>query len=107
MTTAVAASRMSRVDTAWLRMDNDVNLMMIVGVWLLTPAITLDALRERVTDKLLKYDRFKQKAVSDAMGASWVEDDDFDISHHVISVPLERGPKQSERAALQQRCGEL
>jgi diacylglycerol O-acyltransferase len=26
---------MSRVDTAWLRMDNDVNLMMIVGVWLL------------------------------------------------------------------------
>ena len=23
---------MSRVDTAWLRMDNDVNLMMIVGV---------------------------------------------------------------------------
>jgi len=107
MTTAVASSRMSRVDTAWLRMDNDVNLMMIVGVWLLTPAITLDALRERVSDKLLKYDRFKQKAVADAMGASWVEDDDFDISHHVISVPLERGPKQSERAALQQRCGEL
>ena len=24
--------RMSRVDTAWLRMDNDVNLMMIAGV---------------------------------------------------------------------------
>ena len=33
--------RMSRVDTAWLRMDNDVNLMMIVGVWLLEPAIAL------------------------------------------------------------------
>ena len=30
---------MSRVDTAWLRMDNDVNLMMIVGVWLLQPQI--------------------------------------------------------------------
>jgi diacylglycerol O-acyltransferase len=67
---------MSRVDTAWLRMDNDVNLMMIVGVWLLTPAITLDALRERIeTDKLLKYERFRQKAVVDAMGAMWVEDD--------------------------------
>jgi diacylglycerol O-acyltransferase len=107
MTTAVAASRMSRVDTAWLRMDNDVNLMMIVGVWLLTPAITLEALRERVADKLLKYDRFRQKAVADAMGASWVVDDDFDIAHHVISVPLLRKPGQSERAALQQRCGEL
>ena len=43
-----AAERMSRVDTAWLRMDNEVNLMMIVGVWLLTPALTLDALRERI-----------------------------------------------------------
>ena len=65
--TAVASSRMSRVDTAWLRMDNDVNLMMIVGVWLLTPAITLEALRERVQDKLLKYGRFRQRAVADAM----------------------------------------
>ena len=45
---APRAERMSSVDTAWLRMDNDVNLMMIVGVWLLTPAITLGALRERV-----------------------------------------------------------
>ncbi|HSW06108.1 wax ester/triacylglycerol synthase family O-acyltransferase [Aquabacterium sp.] len=107
MTTAVASSRMSRVDTAWLRMDNDVNLMMIVGVWLLTPAITLEALRERVADKLLKYERFKQKAVADAMGASWVEDEDFDIAHHVLSEQLHREPGQSERAALQQRCGEL
>ena len=36
--TAHDQRRMSRVDTAWLRMDNDVNLMMIVGVWLLTRA---------------------------------------------------------------------
>ena len=27
-----AERELSRVDTAWLRMDNDVNLMMIVGV---------------------------------------------------------------------------
>jgi diacylglycerol O-acyltransferase len=61
--------RMSRVDTAWLRMDNDVNLMMIVGVWLLTPPVTLQAaLRERIADKLLKYDRFRQKVVQDADG---------------------------------------
>jgi len=53
---APRTERMSRVDTAWLRMDNDVNLMMIVGVWLLTPGITVDALRQRIGDKLLKYD---------------------------------------------------
>ena len=44
---AASAERMSRVDHAWLRMDSDLNLMMIVGVWLLTPAVTLETLRER------------------------------------------------------------
>ncbi len=102
-----ASSRMSRVDTAWLRMDNEVNLMMIVGVWLLTPAVTLEALRERVVDKLLKYDRFHQKAVTDAMGAVWVDDAQFDIERHVVVETITRRRGQGERAALQQRCGEL
>ena len=98
---------MSRVDTAWLRMDNDVNLMMIVGVWLLTPAITLEALRERIGDKLLKYDRFRQKAVADAMGAAWVDDERFDITQHVVPMALQRRKGQTERAALQALCGQL
>ena len=87
------AERMSRVDTAWLRMDNDVNLMMIVGVWLLTPAITLEALRERIADKLLKYERFRQNAVADTMSAHWIEDPDFDIAFGGLLV---------ERVDLQQ-----
>lgn len=102
-----AGERMSRVDTAWLRMDNDVNLMMIVGVWLLTPAITLPALRERIADKLLKYERFRQKAVVDAMGATWVADEDFDIARHVVAQTLHPRKGQTEREALQALCGEL
>lgn len=99
--------RMSRVDTAWLRMDNDVNLMMIVGVWLLTPGITYEALCRRVQDKLLKYGRFRQKVVQDAMGASWVDDEAFDIRRHVVPERLEHKKGRSERAALQARVGEL
>jgi WS/DGAT/MGAT family acyltransferase len=102
-----AGERMSRVDTAWLRMDNDVNLMMIVGVWLLTPAITLPALRERIADKLLKYERFRQKAVVDAMGATWVADDDFEIARHVVAQTLHPKKGQTEREALQALCGGL
>ncbi|KPF50204.1 diacylglycerol O-acyltransferase [beta proteobacterium AAP121] len=102
-----AAERMSRVDTAWLRMDNEVNLMMIVGVWLLTPAISLAALRERIESKLLKYERFRHKAVADAMGATWVPDDNFDIARHVVPATLQRQPGESERQALQRLCGEL
>jgi diacylglycerol O-acyltransferase / wax synthase len=104
---APRAERMSRVDTAWLRMDNDVNLMMIVGVWLLTPAITLQALRERIAGKLLKYERFQHKAVIDAMGAQWVPDGDFDIARHVVTAQLQPRAGESERHALQRLCGEL
>ncbi|HRD97229.1 MAG TPA: wax ester/triacylglycerol synthase family O-acyltransferase [Rubrivivax sp.] len=102
-----ASRRMSRVDTAWLRMDNDVNLMMIVGVWMLTPAVSLQALRERIADKLLKYERFRQKTVVDAMGAMWVEDEHFDITRHVVPKSLHAQPGESERHALQRLCGEL
>jgi len=101
------AERMSRVDTAWLRMDNDVNLMMIVGVWLLTPAITLQTLRERIEDKLLKYERFRHKAVLDALGAQWVEDTAFDITQHVVPTLLKPQNGESERHALQRLCGQL
>ncbi len=104
---SAGVERMSRVDTAWLRMDNDVNLMMIVGVWLLTPALSLAALRVRIEDKLLKYERFRQKAVSDAMGARWVADDQFDINHHIVTAQLQLAGGESERHALQRLCGEL
>jgi len=98
---------MSRVDTAWLRMDNDVNLMMIVGVWLLTPKLGYDALCRRIEDKLLKYPRFRQVVGRDATGAHWRDDDSFDIAHHVVRETLVVGRGQSERAALQARAGEL
>ncbi|MBP6903204.1 MAG: wax ester/triacylglycerol synthase family O-acyltransferase [Burkholderiaceae bacterium] len=98
---------MSRVDTAWLRMDNDVNQMMIVGVWLLTPAITLQALRQRITERLLQYPRFGQRVEHDAVGANWVDDPHFDIERHVVAERLPRRAGQSPRQALQQRCGDL
>ena len=101
------SERMSRVDTAWLRMDNDVNLMMIVGVWLLATPITVDALRERVTSKLLKYPRFRHKVVHDVLGANWVEDADFDVGRQVVAGRLARRRGQSARAALQARVGAL
>jgi len=103
----MAAERMSRVDNAWLRMDNDVNLMMIVGVWLVTPRVGYDAVCQRIADKLLKYDRFRQKVVHDTLGASWVDDDDFDIRRHVVREKLPRRKGQGRLASLQSRCAEL
>jgi diacylglycerol O-acyltransferase len=109
MTTTPPASRerMSRVDTAWLRMDSDVNLMMIVGVWLLRPAIAYETLCRRVEQKLLRYERFREIAVRDASGATWVGDADFDIHRHVVREKLPKKSGQGERAALQERVGVL
>lgn len=98
---------MSRVDTAWLRMDTPENLMMIVGVWLLKPQLTLAQLHERVGERLLQYRRFKQRVVEDAMGAEWVDVPDFDIADHVVEAELEPREGQSRMDALKEHVGDL
>jgi WS/DGAT/MGAT family acyltransferase len=104
---AIKTERMSRVDTAWLRMDTDANPMMIVGVWLIEPSLSLAELRERVQGSLLLYDRFRQKVVEDGMGANWVEDGEFDIARHVVPERLTVAPGQQALDALKLRVGEL
>ena len=104
---AVISERMSRVDTAWLRMDTEANLMMIVGVWLVEPELSLEDLRARVEGSLLLYDRFRQKVVEDAMGANWVEDGSFDIADHVVAEQLEVPAGQEPLETLKARVGEL
>jgi len=98
---------MSRVDTAWLRMDTEANLMMIVGVWLIEPQLSLADLRERVGTALLQYGRFKQKVVEDTLGAQWVDDDHFDLAAHVVPETLELSKGQSPLDALKHCVGEL
>jgi len=98
---------MSRVDTAWLRMDTEANLMMIVGVWLIEPQLSLADLRERVGTALLQYGRFRQKVVEDTLGAQWVDDDHFDLAAHVLPEKLELARGQSPLEALKHYVGEL
>jgi len=107
MTTAAPSERMSRVDTAWLRMDSDANLMMIVGVWLMAPRLTLAELQQRIREGLLAYRRFRQKVVEDAAGASWVTDTAFDIGHHVQRETLNLRKDETPLAALKRRVAEL
>ena len=105
--------RMTKVDTAWLRMDSDTNLMMIVGVWVLKPGITHAVLCQRIEDRLLKYRRFTQRVVEDPAGATWVPDRDFSMEHHVQLETLEapkkggNGNGRDQSAALKVRVGDL
>lgn len=97
---------MSRVDTAWLRMDSDSNLMAILGVWTLKPGIAYDALCRRVEEQLLKYDRFRQRVEEDATGARWV-DHEVDVRQQVVREKLPRHGRGAAPEALRQRIGEL
>jgi len=98
---------MTAMDAAWLRLDSPSSRMAIIGLWLLRPAITLQALRERVAARLLRHGRFRQRVVEDAQGPRWVEDEHFDLARHVVPDRLRRRRGQALEAALQDRVAEL
>ncbi|MDO9404589.1 MAG: wax ester/triacylglycerol synthase family O-acyltransferase [Polaromonas sp.] len=106
-TLGISGERMTKVDTAWLRMDTAANLMMIVGVWQLTPGVSHAAVCERIENSLLKYARFRQRVIEDAAGATWVEDRYFDLKNHVIAEKLPKAAKGKEQEVLQDRVAEL
>jgi WS/DGAT/MGAT family acyltransferase len=106
-TLGLTGERMSKVDTAWLRMDNPSNLMMIVGVWIIKPVVDYPAVCQRIEERLLKYPRFGQRVQQDAAGATWVKDFDFRIERHVVMEKLPGTVKGREQQALQNRLAEL
>jgi diacylglycerol O-acyltransferase len=96
--------RMSSVDTAWLRMDGPGNAMMIVGVSATATPIRRADFRRMIEQRLLCFPRFRHRPVADAMGASWVENLDFDLDGHLECVVL---PGPAGKAELQALAAEL
>ncbi|KRA20876.1 MULTISPECIES: wax ester/triacylglycerol synthase family O-acyltransferase [unclassified Lysobacter] len=94
---------MSRVDTAWLRMERPTNPMMITGVLMFAEPMSIDALRRVVKQRFLAYTRFRQKAVDTPAGASWQTDEDFDLDWHVqlTALPGRGGKRGLERFVSQ------
>lgn len=118
----LSGERMSKVDTAWLRMDSSANLMMILGVWVLKPGVDYEAVCTRISERMVPIARFRQIAVEDAAGATWVEDRTFDVHNHVVKEILPnraaasskgRGKRtggassMTDQQALQARVAEL
>ncbi|WP_045727277.1 wax ester/triacylglycerol synthase family O-acyltransferase [Xanthomonas sp. GPE 39] len=95
---------MSRVDTAWLRMDRPTNPMMITGVLMLDEPLTLDRLKQLVRKRFLAFARFMQKPVETTTGAYWQRDDDFDLDWHVRLSAL---PGRGQKKALERFVGQM
>jgi WS/DGAT/MGAT family acyltransferase len=81
--------------------------MQITGVWQLVPGVKYAAVCERIENTLVRYDRFRQCAVQDATGASWVADRHFDLAHHVLREKLPACAPGAQELALQERVAEL
>ena len=92
--------RISGVDTAWLRMEQPSNLMMIVGVLMLEGRLTVAALKRVLAARFLAFPRFRQRAVQDAAGAWWEDDPGFSLEHHVNRVSLRGGAAKPELEEL-------
>jgi WS/DGAT/MGAT family acyltransferase len=91
--------RISGVDTAWLRMDQPTNLMMIVGVMMFDGPLDLARARKSIASRFLAFKRFGHCAVQDAAGAWWEEPAALDIEAHVVParLPGRAGKRELER----------
>ena len=82
---------MSNVDAAWLHMESPTNLMLIVGVMSFYEKLEFSELKELIEDRLLPFERFRQKAVTSAVpgvGPRWVDDPYFNLRSHLQRVAL-------------------
>jgi len=106
MTTRATGVRepMSKVDTAWLRMESPTNLMMITGLLFLNKRMEPRKLKRVIAERFLAFPRFRQKAVDEGNAAFWQTDIDFDMDWHVRVAAL---PGTGDKAALEKYTSEL
>ena len=99
---------MSKVDTAWLRMERPTNPMMITGVLMFDEVMSLQTLKRVSQQRFLSYPRFLQKPVEGATGSQWVEDTTFDLDWHVRLSGLPGKPGHAaEKKALERFASQL
>ncbi len=98
------AEKMAAVDTTWLRMEQPTNRMVIVGIMLLQGPVDLARAESRIAERLLRHDRFRQRAEPSTAGAWWRDDPHFDLARHIRRARL---PSPGGKAELQAFVAEL
>jgi WS/DGAT/MGAT family acyltransferase len=96
--------QLSNIDTAWLRMDQPTNLMMITGVMMFAEPIPFERFKATLEERFLRFDRFRRR-VRDRSGTPYWEDDPyFDLENHVHRIAL---PAPGDQRALQEYVSDL
>jgi diacylglycerol O-acyltransferase / wax synthase len=84
--------RMRPADTAWYRMDQPANRLIITGVLWFEDPIPLGTMRDLIEERIVgRYPRFRQRVVGGGLlrrGPWWAEDVNFDLDRHLHHVTL-------------------
>jgi len=101
---AKRSERLSSVDTAWLRMEDPTNLMMVTGVLVFDQPLSFARLRQTIEQRLLGFDRFHQQVVDATGTPHWQDDPHFTLGAHLHRIAL---PAPHDQAALQELVSTL
>jgi WS/DGAT/MGAT family acyltransferase len=96
--------RLSGADRAWLLMERPTNLMVVAGLIVVGPGFDRARYRDVIAQRFLAHKRFRWVPVADALGARWVESEQFSLDDHIAYVALPEPGTQRELEAL---LGEL
>ncbi len=97
---------LASVDSAWLRMDEPGNFMVINSVMMLEEAVPFERYRDLVATRLLALRRLHQRIAKPTRAfatPSWETDPDFDLSYHIRQVPLDA----ADQSSLQHLVGRI
>ena len=87
------------VDHAWLRMEDPTNLMMVTGILIFDQPLDFERLRATFEQRLLRFDRFRQRVVEVGGEARWEFDPHFTLDAHLHRIAL---PAPHDQRALQE-----
>lgn len=98
---------MSNVDTAWLRMEERNNLMMITGVMIFDAPLDVARVKQMLRERFLTYERFTQRVIDPALPGQnprWQTDPNFSLDNHVRVFRL---PPPGDKDMLQRLASHL
>jgi WS/DGAT/MGAT family acyltransferase len=93
------SAQLAPVDHAWLRMEDPTNLMMVTGIMIFDQPLDFERLRATFEQRLLRFDRFRQRVVISGDEARWEDDPNFTLSAHLRRIAL---PAPHDQQALQE-----
>ncbi|MBW7958389.1 MAG: wax ester/triacylglycerol synthase family O-acyltransferase [Anaerolineae bacterium] len=104
---AAKITPLSNVDSAWLKMEDPTNLMMVTGVMTFSKPVDMAYFQALVQTRLLQFERFRQRVARPALPFVpnyWEDDPNFDINAHLHHIGL---PYPHDHSALQQLASDL